>query len=416
MKLSIIIPVFNERNHILETISQVEAVRLLENIQKEVIIVDDGSTDGTVEKLKRITGYKVIFLEKNGGKGQAIRAGLAQATGEFTVIQDADLEYDPADFNLLLAEVVNKGAVAVFGSRRLNRANKQYSGVSFYWGGLLVTLFANWLYGINLTDEPTCYKLVRTDILRQMELTCERFEFCPEVVAKLARMEHPILEVPIRYYPRSAAEGKKIKWRDGLEAVQTLWKHRKYLANKPHFNMFDKIIRFMRMKKVLRHLPKGITLLDFGSGREGALLHYLNQKRYVIHGVGVDHFSQEGTQHGIELRCGGLERIGPNEKFDAITMLAVLEHLEEPLIVLKSLHGALADGGRILLTVPSVWSQPVLEFLAFRLKVISEPEIRDHKRYYDKNSLQEILRQAGFRDVKHKYFQFWMNNLVVARK
>lgn len=416
MKLSIIIPVFNERDLILEAIAQVESVRLIEGVEKELIIVDDGSTDGTREILKSIKNHKVFFHEKNLGKGSAIKTALACVTGEITIIQDADLEYDPTDINLLLAEMFRKNSSAVFGSRRLNRANKQYSGISYYWGGLFVTYFANWLYGLELTDEPTCYKMIKTEVLRDMKLECKRFEFCPEVVAKLVRMGHAISEVPIRYYPRKSSQGKKIQWTDGVEAMILLWKYRKYRKEKVYFNVFDRFLRALRIRAILKYIPVGSRHLDFGSGREGYLLAYLKLRRLIVHGVGIDTFSLESLEHGIELRRGGLERIKAGEKFDVVTMLAVLEHLQDPETALITLNQALRPGGRIILTVPSTYSKPVLEFLAFKLHLISEPEIRDHKHYYNRAMLLALLKKTGFSSVEHRYFQLFMNNFVIARK
>ncbi len=225
-KLSILIPVYNEKNSIHALIQQVKDVVLIDDIQKEIIIVDDNSTDGTREILETITGCNIILQESNRGKGYAIRTALNHATGDYVIIQDADLEYDPNDYNKLLKEVLTKGANAVYGSRRLNKSNEKYSGISFYIGGVLVTWFTNMLYGTDLTDEPTCYKLIKTELLKSFNLECEGFEFCPEVTAKLALNDISISEVPINYYPRKADEGKKITWADGLIAFKTLWKFR----------------------------------------------------------------------------------------------------------------------------------------------------------------------------------------------
>lgn len=225
-KLTVLVPVYNEKNSIRALIQQVKKVVLMDDIEKEIIIVDDGSTDGTRKILDSIDGCKIILQESNRGKGFAIRTGLKHATGDYVIIQDADLEYDPNDYNKLLNEVQTNGADAVYGSRRLNESNEKYSGISFYVGGVLVTWFTNFLYDTNLTDEPTCYKLIKTELLKSFDLECEGFEFCPEVTAKLALNEIPITEVPISYYPRHADEGKKITWADGFIAFKTLWKFR----------------------------------------------------------------------------------------------------------------------------------------------------------------------------------------------
>ena len=227
MKISVLIPVYNEEKTIKLLIRKVQEVKLIDDIEKEIIIIDDYSSDNTRKILDTIDGCKIILQESNRGKGYAIRTGLKHVTGEYVIIQDADLEYDPNDYNVLLSQVVNKNALAVYGSRRLKKSNKKFSGISFYLGGLLVTWFANLLYGTQLTDEPTCYKLVKTDLLKSFNLECEGFEFCPEVTAKLANNNVAIIEVPIHYYPRDTDEGKKITWKDGYIAFTTLWKYRK---------------------------------------------------------------------------------------------------------------------------------------------------------------------------------------------
>lgn len=225
-KLSIIIPVFNEKKSVKELIKKVQSVSLIDNIEKQIIIIDDGSSDGTPEILKNIDGCEVILQEENRGKGYAIRNGLKYAKGDYTIIQDADLEYDPNDYNKLIEKVLETGSRAVYGSRRLKRSNKKYSGLSFYLGGVMVTWFANLLYGLSLTDEPTCYKLIQTNLLKSFKLECEGFEFCPEVTAKIANSGEEIIEVPINYYPRGVEGGKKIKWIDGYIAFKTLWKYK----------------------------------------------------------------------------------------------------------------------------------------------------------------------------------------------
>ena len=225
MKLSVIVPVFNERGTVAELLDRVDRVPL----EKEIVVVDDGSTDGTREILRAFAGrpgFTVLHHERNGGKGRAIRTGLAAATGDVVVIQDADLEYDPGDFVAMIRPFQEGRAQAVFGSRRLRRENKQYSGAIYYAGGIFLSWVTRLLYGVKITDEPTCYKMVDAKLLRSLGLTSERFEFCPEVTAKLARRGVPILEVPITYRPRHKDEGKKIGWRDAVEAVWTLLKYR----------------------------------------------------------------------------------------------------------------------------------------------------------------------------------------------
>ena len=228
--LSIIIPAYNEEKTILTILDKVCSVSLIENTKKEIIVVDDGSKDRTKDlvidyKHKTDVDIRLIACAVNQGKGAAIRTGIQQATGDFVIIQDADLEYDPEDYNLLLPELINNKAEVIYGSRFLMKENK-HSYQSFYYGGLLVTIFTNLLFAQHLTDEPTCYKAFRADFLKSIPLSCTGFEFCPEVTAKTAKRGIKIKEVPIHYYPRSIEEGKKIRWTDGLEALWTLLKYR----------------------------------------------------------------------------------------------------------------------------------------------------------------------------------------------
>ena len=170
--------------------------------------------------------------DRNRGKGAAIRTGLVYAEGRFTVIQDADLECDPRDYRALLQPLLREEADVVFGSRYL-----RWRGVRSNWrltriGVVLLNAFARLLFGVRLTDEATCFKVFSTTVLREMELECERFEFCPEVTAKACRLGLSILEVPIRYHPRTVAEGKKIRLTDGWKALLTLWRFRKWRARR----------------------------------------------------------------------------------------------------------------------------------------------------------------------------------------
>ena len=232
MKLSIIMPVYNEKNTIEEIIRRVSGV---EGIEKELIIVDDFSTDGTREFLKKNMGncsipqgteaVKILFHDKNLGKGMAIRTGIRNVTGDMVIIQDADLEYDPNDYLKLIKPIVEDGADVVYGSRILSHKNKK-SYLRYFIGGQLVTWLTNLLYRSSLTDEPTCYKLFRTNVLKSIKLNCTRFEFCPEVTAKVRKKGIKITEVPISYEPRKIKEGKKIRWKDGLQAIWTLLRYR----------------------------------------------------------------------------------------------------------------------------------------------------------------------------------------------
>lgn len=222
MKLSVIIPVYNEKETIGAVLWAVQAV----DLEKEILVVDDGSTDGTREALSQISDpeIKVILQPRNFGKGAAIRRGLEEASGDYVIIQDADLEYDPQDFKKMLEPVEKFGAKVVYGNRFWKEVPGQTLKTKL--ARLVLTGLANVLYGSAIHDEATCYKLFETAVVKSLDLKSERFEFCPEVTAKVCRRGFKIFEVPIEYHPRDETGGKKIKYRDGFIAAWTLLKYR----------------------------------------------------------------------------------------------------------------------------------------------------------------------------------------------
>jgi glycosyltransferase involved in cell wall biosynthesis len=223
MKLSVIIPVYNEETTIQEILKQVRAVGLA----YEIIIVDDGSTDRTRELLKAEEtqpGTSVIYHDRNQGKGAAVRTGFDRATGEILLIQDADLEYDPRDYPVLLRPIEEGRVKVVYGSRFLGPRKAM-----LFWhmlGNKALTLLTNILYNTILSDMETCYKVFKADAIKGIPLRSRRFEFEPEITAKVLKRGHRIFEVPISYYGREYNEGKKITWREGPKAVWTLIKYR----------------------------------------------------------------------------------------------------------------------------------------------------------------------------------------------
>lgn len=221
MKVTVIIPAYNERDTIAETIARVRS----SPVKKEIIVVDDASSDGTPEIVESVAGSDLRLLQqhRNKGKGAAIRRGLEAATGEIVLIQDADLEYDPADYPKLIAPIESGEAEVVYGTRAPKFEGMRLPHRLFNW---IAAIIANLLYRANITDEATCYKVFRTEVIRAIPLKCKRFEFCPEVTAKVRKRGLRIHEVPISYQARSVGAGKKIRWWDGVEALWTLVKYR----------------------------------------------------------------------------------------------------------------------------------------------------------------------------------------------
>lgn len=231
-KLSIIIPVFNEENTILRILEILKRVKLINGISKELVVVDDCSSDNSFSVLKDFANYnkdidiKISKHEKNQGKGAAIRAGIKNSTGDYIIVQDADLEYDPNEFNLLLQPMVDGHADVVYGSRfQGGKAHR----ILFFWhtlGNKFLTFVSNIFSNLNLTDMETCYKLFKSEIVKSIDLKENRFGFEPEITAKISKIPGiRIYEVGISYYGRTYIEGKKIGWKDGIRAIYCIIKY-----------------------------------------------------------------------------------------------------------------------------------------------------------------------------------------------
>jgi glycosyltransferase involved in cell wall biosynthesis len=225
MKLSIVIPVYNERRTVAELLSRVKAVDL-PGIVKEIVVVDDGSTDGTMDVMATwngVDGVRLFRQPKNMGKGAAVWRGMQESTGDIVLIQDADLEYDPDEYPVLLRPILDGEAEVVYGSRFLGTARGHR--VLYFWhsvGNWMLTLFSNMLTDLNLTDMETCYKAMKREVALTLDLKSQRFGIEPEITCKVARLRVRIYEVPISYHGRTYADGKKIGFKDALQAAWTL--------------------------------------------------------------------------------------------------------------------------------------------------------------------------------------------------
>lgn len=222
-KISILIPVFNEKDSLIELLSLVEKTNF--GMEKEIILIDDYSTDGT-RNLYSETRHKVIYHDKNMGKGAALRTGINAAEGDIIIIQDADLEYNPSDYLPLVEKIKNNEADVVYGSRFLDSRNKGKFLLLSFIANKTLTCLTKIIFGKNLTDMETCYKAFRADILKDIEIKSNRFDFEPEITAKVFKKNIRFMELPISYNARSVSDGKKITWKDGLQAIWTLIKYK----------------------------------------------------------------------------------------------------------------------------------------------------------------------------------------------
>ncbi|MBQ4122655.1 glycosyltransferase family 2 protein [bacterium] len=225
-KVSIIVPIYNEKDTLLSILEKIEQANF-SGLEKEMILVDDASSDGTREILNGLTEkYRVLFHEKNQGKGAAIRTALKEVSGDFVVIQDADLEYLPDDYDKLLPLLINDEADVVYGSRFANPENSKKFILKNKIANKFLTILNNLLYGTQITDMETCYKAFKREYIQRITIKSNRFDFEPEITAKMVKQKARFKEVPISYNGRGHSEGKKINWKDGVQAIFTIIKYR----------------------------------------------------------------------------------------------------------------------------------------------------------------------------------------------
>ncbi len=371
MLLSILIPVYNERTVLERSLAQVLAAPLPENMDRELVIVDDCSTDGTWSILQRLAAaeprIRLFRHEKNKGKGAAVRTAISEARGDFSIVQDADLEYDPNEYPKLMKPLLEGHADAVFGSRYM--AGEQTRILPF-WHSMInkgLTLISNMFCNLNLTDMETCYKVFRTDLLRSIPIRSNRFGFEPEITMKCSKRKFRIYEVPISYHGRTYEEGKKIGWRDGVKALGVIF----------HFWLIDDLYAEPYGRAFLNNMtgtPQylswvantfrkhlGDTILEVGAGignitgrLMGRRLHYVAAERdpLYLHAL-RNRFLRTPNVTVTRLNPANAEEFANwRETFETVLCLNVLEYLENPAPVIHSMVQSLKDDGLLILLVP----------------------------------------------------------------
>ena len=425
MKLSVLMPVYNEAPTLPTIIKRVLDAPV--EMEIELICVDDASSDHSLQILHELSEtdprIRVIAQPRNMGKGSAIRSAIEVLTGDIAIVQDADLEYDPAEYPRIVAPILEGVADAVYGSRF---ASSEVRRVLFFWhslGNKFLTTLSNMANNINLTDMETCYKAVRADLLKSLRLTSDRFGFEPEITARLARSGARLYEVPISYRGRTYAEGKTIGWKDGLEALWLIIKFRvfdtRHIDDAGHVTLESLAAAPGISRWMLEQFDPylGEEILEAGCGA-GNLTRDLVSKRRLT-ALDIDHVHLErvsaefGHLESVNVVAGDLNESVTYEswdgRFDSVLCVNVLEHLAEPRSAAVGFARVLKPGGHALVLVP-----------AHQWLFSAADEALGHHMRYSRPELVSLLESAGLEIVEIRQFNRlgvlgWTANKLVRR-
>ncbi|MEQ8844452.1 MAG: bifunctional glycosyltransferase/class I SAM-dependent methyltransferase [Phycisphaerales bacterium] len=423
-KLSVLMPVFNEARTLRKIVQKVLESPVEElGLEIELIAVDDGSADSSRELLEELSRQdarvRVFFQERNRGKGAAIRRAIEECTGDIAIVQDSDLEYDPKDYPRVLAPILEGHADAVFGSRF---AASEQRRVLLFWHSVanrFLTFVANALNNINLTDMETCYKAVRTDILKQIPLKSDRFGIEPELTTRLAQWNARLYEVPISYHGRTYAEGKNIGWKDGVQALWLLFKYRfldRRFTTHDGYLVLESVRRarsFNRWTVSQFRSYVGDRVLEAGCGIGNFTEQLLDRERLVCADLDpyyteiVDrrfsHLANVRTTH-MDLGSAAEVHAIADERPDTVVSLNVVEHIEDDLGVLKNYFDVVQPGGHVIILVPAhEWLFSACD------------KAMGHHRRYTRAMIAERMKKAGFEVVETREFNrlgvlgWWIN-------
>jgi 2-polyprenyl-3-methyl-5-hydroxy-6-metoxy-1,4-benzoquinol methylase len=431
VKLSVVIPVYNERYLVRELVRRVLAVSVPEIRELELLIVDDGSRDGSREILRELAAehperIRLFEQERNQGKGAAIRRGIAAASGDLVVFQDADLEYDPRDYGHLVRPFLEDGADVVYGSRFLASGRRRVLYFRHTLGNRLLTLLSNWFTDLNLTDMETCYKVFRAPLIKSLPIRSNDFAMEPEITAKVAKRDCRLFEVPISYLGRTYREGKKIGARDAwkaLRAIVRFWLVDDLYAEDEYgshiLHSLERAHLFNRWMADAITPWVGARVLEIGAGIGNITTELLPRDHYLATDINP-HYLAYLNNLALGKPYLRVTRIDLEEEaafaswqgqFDTVVCLNVLEHVRDPLAALRHMRSVLAPGGRVVLYVPQ---GPAL--------YSSLDEVLGHRCRYRKQELAEELRQTGFELETMREFNrvsvpgWWLNGRVLRRR